>query len=134
MPVDFRTTLATLPLAAEHCDHYVVHDPRVLHGPAVALPGRVNIVEEPADTPWPSVGIRVKDPLRHVHDEVVGAEVDESFGVTAVEKFVGAMNGLGVLLRHRLRSISREPAQLDITTNFLNGSVIVQTDFVPALK
>jgi hypothetical protein len=49
MPVDFRATLTTLALAMEQCHHYVVHDPRVFHSPAVALPGRINIGEEPPD-------------------------------------------------------------------------------------
>jgi len=49
----------------------------------------------------PPVRIRVEDTLRHVHQEVVVAELDETFDIASIETLVGPAYGLDVLLRHR---------------------------------
>src|SRR5215208_8077390 len=65
----------------------------------------------------PPVRIRVEDTLRHVHQEVVVAELEETFDIASIETLVGPAHGLDVLLRHRYaRCAATSPASPRFST------------------
>jgi hypothetical protein len=104
-PIDAGPTFPALPLAVKHRHHRVARDARLLDVPTVALPSVSHSFTKPSNPVGPSVGIRVEDALRHIHQEVVIAKLDDTFGIASVQVLVDPLHDLDVLLRHRPRSI-----------------------------
>jgi len=72
-------------LAVKQCHHGVARDARLLDVPKVALPNLSHSFIKPSNAGVPLVGIRVEDALRHIHHELVVAELEHTVDIASIQ-------------------------------------------------